>query len=782
MAQFARPDGDDLVGGWTSAPLYQKIDEVTPSDSDFISSAGFASDVDTGRVTLSDVDDPLSSSGHVMRIRARKIVVGGDVVTFNFALRELTTTRKSVAVALTSSFSTFSYTLTATEANNIGNYDNLLYQFQAIYGSSNIFEAFVEVSWAELEVPDGPTQKSVSDSFSGAASPDITAQVPVSQAFVGSAPPSIEVSFTLADALTGAEDIATTRFLAAIPDTAVFDDADPIVQTTLTVSQSLSLAEAIAIQAEMLISDILTFFVKPVFSPSIVGLARLGTFALGHARPVSIQPQISVSDVFSGAEALETEARITVTNAFTGAEVLAFQIAVPVSQALAASETLAIDVTLSQSDSFVGSETIALESQVPISDTLTGAEALVIERFIFVVDAATGAESLQFDVTLTESDSVALSAALDINVPIPITDALVGSEAVDVNVSFTVTDAFTGTETMAITVTFPAITDALSGAEAIDSGIRIFVEDYLSLFHVPQMDPPVLGLARLGRFMLGRRQAVDITAQVPVSDTFTGAEAPTIEASMTVTDAFTGAEIALATAQILVTDSVAGAEAIAIDQLITVLDSLFLKTFSPTDAPILPFRLGRTILGAAARPVAIRVELNVNDAMVGAEALTVQAEMTVTDAGTGATIIAVEAQIPVTDTVAGAEALSIDKFLTIFDRINFFAFSPIDASILPFRLGRTPLGQARRPVDIRVSFTLTDTMAGAESVAVIQFKDIADSFAATENVLVEQLITVSDSGIGLEVVIVVKTELEFPHLEQTVKTYEFVTVWTEEVE
>lgn len=35
--QFLRPDSDIDVAGWTTAPLWSKIDEVTPADGDFIS-------------------------------------------------------------------------------------------------------------------------------------------------------------------------------------------------------------------------------------------------------------------------------------------------------------------------------------------------------------------------------------------------------------------------------------------------------------------------------------------------------------------------------------------------------------------------------------------------------------------------------------------------------------------------------------------------------------------------------------------------------------------------
>ena len=53
MAQFGRPDGDVTVGVWTTAPLWQSIDEASFSDADFISSNNNTND--SAEVSLSNV-------------------------------------------------------------------------------------------------------------------------------------------------------------------------------------------------------------------------------------------------------------------------------------------------------------------------------------------------------------------------------------------------------------------------------------------------------------------------------------------------------------------------------------------------------------------------------------------------------------------------------------------------------------------------------------------------------------------------------------------------------
>jgi len=66
-AQFARPDGTVSAGGWTAAgapSLHEALDESTANgDTDYAS----ATTNTTGEVSLSDVTDPQTNTGHVIR-------------------------------------------------------------------------------------------------------------------------------------------------------------------------------------------------------------------------------------------------------------------------------------------------------------------------------------------------------------------------------------------------------------------------------------------------------------------------------------------------------------------------------------------------------------------------------------------------------------------------------------------------------------------------------------------------------------------------------------------
>jgi hypothetical protein len=76
--QILRPDGDDVVGNWTtqadsSINLYQSIDEVTPNDTDYIQSE-FSPDASAVKLSLSNQTGGANPSApHILRYRYYKI-------------------------------------------------------------------------------------------------------------------------------------------------------------------------------------------------------------------------------------------------------------------------------------------------------------------------------------------------------------------------------------------------------------------------------------------------------------------------------------------------------------------------------------------------------------------------------------------------------------------------------------------------------------------------------------------------------------------------------------
>lgn len=157
MAQFGRPDSDVTVNSWTATPLWQKIDESTFSDADFIS--GDNNTNDSCEVGLSNVGDPLSSTGHVFRYRYRKSAAGGNARNITVGLYQGgTLIAEQTHNGISETFTAGSLTLTGTQADSITDYNDLRIRFTAsgTTGGPGGNRRAVQVSWAELEVPNAP--------------------------------------------------------------------------------------------------------------------------------------------------------------------------------------------------------------------------------------------------------------------------------------------------------------------------------------------------------------------------------------------------------------------------------------------------------------------------------------------------------------------------------------------------------------------------------------------------------------------------------------------------
>lgn len=131
-----RPDSDVETSGWTSTPLWSKLDEVSPDDATTeITSQGAISECPTTEsfdfeVGMSNPGSPPSGS-EIVTIRARAwlhLVVGAtpSTRTFLVQVKETTTVRASQSFTLNvSSYQTHSFTMSQAEKDAVGNWDNI---------------------------------------------------------------------------------------------------------------------------------------------------------------------------------------------------------------------------------------------------------------------------------------------------------------------------------------------------------------------------------------------------------------------------------------------------------------------------------------------------------------------------------------------------------------------------------------------------------------------------------------------------------------------------------
>jgi hypothetical protein len=126
--QFARPDVDITDGAWLastgSSDLYTCIDEASYNDTDYI----FTRSLGTTAISLSSLDDPSTSSDHIIRYRAK----GDGSTDLIVRLKQGTTTIATwTETNVATSETTFSHTLTSGEADSITDYSNLTVEFEA---------------------------------------------------------------------------------------------------------------------------------------------------------------------------------------------------------------------------------------------------------------------------------------------------------------------------------------------------------------------------------------------------------------------------------------------------------------------------------------------------------------------------------------------------------------------------------------------------------------------------------------------------------------------------
>jgi hypothetical protein len=125
--RYARPEADISQGAWTpstGSDLYAMVDEDVPSDTDYISAATPT----TCQLRLQPVIDPQTSSGQVVRYRARSST-GSTLIA---RLKQGSTTIATAThTGVAASFTEYSMTLTAGECDAITDYTDLRVELEA---------------------------------------------------------------------------------------------------------------------------------------------------------------------------------------------------------------------------------------------------------------------------------------------------------------------------------------------------------------------------------------------------------------------------------------------------------------------------------------------------------------------------------------------------------------------------------------------------------------------------------------------------------------------------
>ncbi len=144
MAQFGRPSVDTTRDNWTeddgtTTDIFDQIDESVADDADYIKTQLTPTD-DVYVTKLTTLEDPISSSGHIVRFRYRKDAAGGDSLDLLTELRQGYTNEGAQGTLIASQNNTDisgagwvdgTFTLSGGEADSITDYTDLYLRFVA---------------------------------------------------------------------------------------------------------------------------------------------------------------------------------------------------------------------------------------------------------------------------------------------------------------------------------------------------------------------------------------------------------------------------------------------------------------------------------------------------------------------------------------------------------------------------------------------------------------------------------------------------------------------------
>lgn len=165
MTQFARPDADTAIGGFNSSgggALWQSVDDISPDDDTTYIETSVIFAGDQVVLRLSDLTDPGVHTGHTLRIRVWDDTGLAD--TFSVWLEVASTQALITDTAWGagdggSTWGTYTYTLSSTEAANIADYSDLQVRIKA--GDEADRSGICRITSFEFEAPGGAV--SISD-------------------------------------------------------------------------------------------------------------------------------------------------------------------------------------------------------------------------------------------------------------------------------------------------------------------------------------------------------------------------------------------------------------------------------------------------------------------------------------------------------------------------------------------------------------------------------------------------------------------------------------------
>ena len=153
---FLRPNADIETSDWTSTPLNEKLDEVSPDDATTEITADFSGSSEQTKdfeVALSNPIRPTGRETIVLRMRGYvEELVSTSSNSVTIELKQGSTVKASKTAMVPDGYSTMTYNLSQAEKDSITDYDDLRVRVEfAVTGDDGSSTSKGHVTWIEVE-------------------------------------------------------------------------------------------------------------------------------------------------------------------------------------------------------------------------------------------------------------------------------------------------------------------------------------------------------------------------------------------------------------------------------------------------------------------------------------------------------------------------------------------------------------------------------------------------------------------------------------------------------
>lgn len=410
MAQYGRPSSTITDSDWTPSTgvdLWECVNETPASDVDYMRATG---NDQTVELKFSSLTDPVSSSGHILRLRA--LATGSSTpekwtVTIYQGATLIATAFSNTTVTRTN-YADYSYTLTTAQADAITNYTDLRVRIVVSQAAGET----IDVSFIEFETPSITPAINKTETATATDTIDIRNHINLSKT---------ESAIGTSDTVG----VFTNRLYLSVSDTSSSVTDAPIANYGIPVS----------VVQEITTSDVPQLYIQIDISVDDITSCTDTSGVLAESNEVSVENVSSIASVSDFEEQFYKETVYVIDFATVAFQALE-ELEVDISDTLSSTD----EVSVSVPDIYISVD--ELGTVLDVASSVVPECIVTVDEVTSVVDATTlqgGDPTLSVTDTSSVTDTVLCYVTLDVSV-IDTADVQDEALAITSNVSVVVSD------------------------------------------------------------------------------------------------------------------------------------------------------------------------------------------------------------------------------------------------------------------------------------------------------------------------------------------------------